>query len=258
MMLANRGHYFAGAAVSAAPLVCLTGTCSGLLRAALEQLGADKTHEYMVYALDDLAMIAGAASHARHVRTPSAVVICYETTSHQSVHLARSLRDSIIEQHEAVPIVIVGVQAAGRSDPDVISEGESLAQDTCAVAHVADCTPLCRVSVSDVYLTTAVATLGSATTARRGSSLTVSKMYLDDLSSMYPISASNTVDICGGGSDDSFSTYYRDCEDTTGGIPSASSSLPTSPRVPLTPQRSFARRTSERWTSLCKRLAAHL
>jgi hypothetical protein len=72
-----------------------------------------------------------------------------------------------------VPTVLVGMKLVRKEDDHVVEEAEKFAAETPRLnAHIPSCSPLCRISVSDVYLTVAVMTIDkkARTPPRRRSS----------------------------------------------------------------------------------------
>lgn len=156
--------------------ICLAGTGSGLLRASLERLGASTTHSYGLFSPEDAEWA-----------TPQAALVCYEHTSAASFDSARAHIDSISDCHPTVPIVLVGmtVSKQRKRDETLAHMADEFARDRQEIAaHIPNVTADSRISISDVYLTTSAASINTQYGPWKcPTALTVSRMYLEDLSS---------------------------------------------------------------------------
>lgn len=111
-----------------------------------------------------------------------------QVATESTLRHALTLATDMVER--GIPTVLVGMKLGLTEDSQLFAQiyeqAEKFAQDTPGlVAHIPSCSPLCRISVSDIYLTIAVMTIDqkARTPPRRRSSGSSTRTYSSNASS---------------------------------------------------------------------------
>lgn len=155
--------------------VCLAGQGSGALRGTFMRLGADRTQTYELYDSD--------SKEWRY----DAILVCYEISSLSSFKQARRILNTLPQD---LPKMLIGTKlSTKRENPEVTRKARrlvhQLGQDL--MAHIPCCSPLCHVTVSNLYLETSAMLLNRqcsimSSTINRNSYYTINNAIMGSVS----------------------------------------------------------------------------